>query len=288
MTTFPQVLSRAARARRRAARSSPSTTTRPASGPSCRSRRTPTGWPRWRRCSSTSSSSSTAVACWSTCPTHWLAPVVLGAAWAGGLEVVWDGRGRRRGHRTGRCGPLGPRRRRASPSSRARSSRSPGASLTPLPAGVHDLGVEVWSQPDAYVAWPAPADDDPAVAGLHPGRAVESGRRRESDHRRRPPPLGDESGFPFRSRFLHRTAGSQRFHGPDRPHVRGATRADRGRRARHSTLRPRSARQVVASQSLAEIQRREEALRRALEGVDAAGVALPHDQVGMAGQATGR
>ena len=26
--------------------------------------------------------------------------------------------------------------------------------------------MEVWSQPDAYVAWPAPADDDPAVAGL--------------------------------------------------------------------------------------------------------------------------
>src|SRR5580765_6567210 len=24
-------------------------------------------------------------------PTHWLAPVVLGAAWAGGLEVVWEG-----------------------------------------------------------------------------------------------------------------------------------------------------------------------------------------------------
>ena len=34
-----------------------------------------------------------------------------------------------------------------------------------LPAGVHDLGVEVWSQPDAYVAWPAPAGDDPAVEG---------------------------------------------------------------------------------------------------------------------------
>ena len=31
---------------------------------------------------------------------------------------------------------------------------------------MHDLGVEVWSQPDAYVAWPVPADDDPAVAGI--------------------------------------------------------------------------------------------------------------------------
>ena len=35
-----------------------------------------------------------------------------------------------------------------------------------LPAGVHDLGVEVWSQPDAYVAYPPPAEDDAAVAGL--------------------------------------------------------------------------------------------------------------------------
>jgi len=34
-----------------------------------------------------------------------------------------------------------------------------------VPDAVHDLGVEVWSQPDAYAAWPEPADDDPAVAG---------------------------------------------------------------------------------------------------------------------------
>ena len=34
-----------------------------------------------------------------------------------------------------------------------------------VPSGVHDLGVEVWSQPDAFVAFPEPADDDPAVAG---------------------------------------------------------------------------------------------------------------------------
>jgi uncharacterized protein (TIGR03089 family) len=35
-----------------------------------------------------------------------------------------------------------------------------------VPEGVHDLGVEVWSQPDAYAAYPGPADDDRAVAGL--------------------------------------------------------------------------------------------------------------------------
>jgi hypothetical protein len=30
---------------------------------------------------------------------------------------------------------------------------------------VHDLGVEVWAQPDVYAAYPGPADDDAAVAG---------------------------------------------------------------------------------------------------------------------------
>ena len=34
-----------------------------------------------------------------------------------------------------------------------------------VPTGVHDLGVEVWSQPDAYAAWPGPSPDDAAVAG---------------------------------------------------------------------------------------------------------------------------
>ena len=98
-------------------------------------------------------------------PAHWLAPVVLGAAWAGGLEVVWDGPAD--GVVTG---PQGLDRWAAD------AARVPvvasallplaGRFAGPLPPGVHDLGVEVWAQPDAYVAWPAPADDDPAVAGL--------------------------------------------------------------------------------------------------------------------------
>ena len=33
----------------------------------------------------------------------------------------------------------------------------------PLPPGVHDVGVEVWSQPDAFVAADPPTGDDPAV-----------------------------------------------------------------------------------------------------------------------------
>ncbi len=98
-------------------------------------------------------------------PVHWLAPVVLGAAWAGGLEVVWDGEAD-----AVVTGPDGVDRWAGEA---ARIPVVAGALLPlarrfaePLPAGVHDLGVEVWSQPDAYVAWPAPADDDPAVVGV--------------------------------------------------------------------------------------------------------------------------
>src|SRR4051794_20020260 len=87
-------------------------------------------------------------------PAHWLGTVVLGAAWACGVEVVWDGRAD--AVVTG-------------PDTMARwageASRIPvvATALSPLagpfargvPAGVHDLGLEVWSQPDAYVADPA-------------------------------------------------------------------------------------------------------------------------------------
>ena len=98
-------------------------------------------------------------------PAHWLSPVVLGAAWAGGLEVVWDGPAD--GVVTG-PGGLGRWEAEASRIPVVASALLPlaGRFPEPVPPGVHDLGVEVWAQPDAYVAWPAPADDDPAVAGL--------------------------------------------------------------------------------------------------------------------------
>ena len=98
-------------------------------------------------------------------PAHWLAPVVLGAAWAGGLEVVWEGE-----VDAVVTGPDGVDRwaGQASRLPVVASALLPLAGRFPaaLPTGVHDLGVEVWAQPDAYVAWPAPADDDPAVAGV--------------------------------------------------------------------------------------------------------------------------
>ena len=33
----------------------------------------------------------------------------------------------------------------------------------PLPPGVHDLGVEVWSQPDAFVPYDPPGPEDAAI-----------------------------------------------------------------------------------------------------------------------------
>jgi uncharacterized protein (TIGR03089 family) len=97
-------------------------------------------------------------------PAHWLGTVVLAAAWGCGLEVIWEGEPD--AVVTGPAGLV-----RWTPE----AGRLPvlATALQPLagpfadgvPAGAHDLGVEVWSQPDEYVAWPVPADDDPAVAG---------------------------------------------------------------------------------------------------------------------------
>ena len=223
-------------------------------------------------------------------PAHWLGPVVLGAAWAGGLEVVWDGRGRRGRDRARRRGPLGRGGVDASRCSRARCSRWAVRFPEPLPAGVHDLGVEVWSQPDAYVAWPAPADDDPAVPGAHP--ATSCGER---------PPSG--AILTDGGRLLSETnpaspSGLASFIEPlarggslvlVAHAVRAEARADRGRRARHRTLRPRLS---PPGRSLPVPRRDRPGARnrpgRALQGVEAAGVLLPHDQVGVAGQASGR
>jgi uncharacterized protein (TIGR03089 family) len=100
-------------------------------------------------------------------PAHWLGTVVLGAAWGCGLEVVWEGDA---GPDAVVTGPDGLDRWAAE------AARIPvvASALLPLagrfpdgvPDGVHDLGVEVWSQPDAYAAWPGPEDDDAAVAGV--------------------------------------------------------------------------------------------------------------------------
>ncbi|MFN8189369.1 MAG: TIGR03089 family protein [Nocardioidaceae bacterium] len=101
-------------------------------------------------------------------PAHWLGPVVLGSAWTAGLEVVWEG-----DPDAVVCGPdaLGRWAASALELPVVASALLPlGVRFaSPLPDGVHDLGVEVWGQPDSFVPWDPPGDDDPAVAGISHG-----------------------------------------------------------------------------------------------------------------------
>ena len=100
-------------------------------------------------------------------PTHWLGTVALGAAWACGIGVVWEGEPETvDAVVTGpqgltRWAPEAPRIPVVATALQPLAGRFPDG----VPDGVHDLGVEVWSQPDAYAAWPGPADDDTAVDG---------------------------------------------------------------------------------------------------------------------------
>ncbi len=96
-------------------------------------------------------------------PTHWLGPVLLGAAWTVGLVVTED-----EDAELVVCGP----RTLAHWAPRAAEQVVLVSALHPLgrpcgepvPAGVHDLGVEVWSQPDAFAAYDPPGPGDPALA----------------------------------------------------------------------------------------------------------------------------
>ena len=115
-------------------------------------------------------------------PAHWLGPVFLGAAWAVGLEVTLEGDpvadaadARPDAVVVGpeglaRWGPLA-----ADLPVLACSLRPLGVRFAePLPAGVHDVGIEVWSQPDAFVALDPPGADDAARPGLTQGRMWEA------------------------------------------------------------------------------------------------------------------
>lgn len=95
-------------------------------------------------------------------PTHWLSPVLLGAAWNVGM-VVSDSDA----PDAVVCGPQTLTRWAADASDRVVLA----SALLPLgvrfrdgvPPGVHDLGVEVWSQPDAFTPWDPPAAADRAT-----------------------------------------------------------------------------------------------------------------------------
>ena len=101
-------------------------------------------------------------------PTHWLGPVFVGAAWTVGLVVTTP-----EAADAVVCGPDGL----ATWAPRAGDLPVLACSLLPmgvrfaepLPEGVHDVGVEVWSQPDAFVAWDPPGDDDLALPGISQG-----------------------------------------------------------------------------------------------------------------------
>jgi uncharacterized protein (TIGR03089 family) len=95
-------------------------------------------------------------------PTHWLGPVFLGAAWSAGMQVVWSGDAE-----AVVCGPDGLARWASlaevvpvlATALHPLATRFPD----PLPPGVLDVGIEVWSQPDDFVPWDPPQPGDPAV-----------------------------------------------------------------------------------------------------------------------------
>lgn len=94
-------------------------------------------------------------------PPHWLGPVFLGAAWNAGL-VVTD---RADGADVVVCGPSSLERWAGSgPLVLACSLLPLGARFREeLPAGVHDVGAEIWGQPDAFMPWDPVGPDDPAT-----------------------------------------------------------------------------------------------------------------------------
>jgi len=95
-------------------------------------------------------------------PVHWLGPVLLGAAWSVGLVVTEDDDAD-----LVVCGPdtVAAWADRVGDVVVLATALHPlGLRFEgPLPTGVHDLGVEVWSQPDAFVPYDPPGPDDAAT-----------------------------------------------------------------------------------------------------------------------------
>jgi uncharacterized protein (TIGR03089 family) len=116
-------------------------------------------------------------------PTHWLTPVFLGAAWTVGLSVTHEDPAD-----AIVCGPDGLEGyadRAADLPLVACALRPLGVRFAdPLPDGVHDFGVEVWSQPDSFIPWDPATGDDEAMPGVtqrellgRPAQHLEAGGR---------------------------------------------------------------------------------------------------------------
>src|SRR3954447_23228835 len=100
-------------------------------------------------------------------PSHWLGPVFLGAAWTAGLAVSLSGSAGSTAADAVVCGPdsltgWGPL---PGPGPVLACSLLPmGVRFAePLPPGVHDVGVEVWGQPDAFTPYDPPEGSDLAL-----------------------------------------------------------------------------------------------------------------------------
>ena len=111
-------------------------------------------------------------------PAHWLTPVFLGAAWNVGLVVVPAGEE----PDAVVCGPEGLEayadRAGALPVV-ACALKPLGVRFSePLPPDVHDFGIEVWSQPDAFLPYDPPTADDEALPGTDQADPAGPDRRR--------------------------------------------------------------------------------------------------------------
>lgn len=103
-------------------------------------------------------------------PAHWLGTVFLGAAWNAGLVVTGPddvGDAEATDPSAVVCGPdtVGSWAARTGELSVLACALLPlGVRFAePVPDGVLDVGVEIWSQPDAFVPWDPPQPDDPAL-----------------------------------------------------------------------------------------------------------------------------
>ena len=98
-------------------------------------------------------------------PSHWLGPVFLGAAWTAGLAVAFQSSETVPDAVV--CGPA----TLATWAPHADDLPVLACSLLPmgvrfaepLPPGVHDVGVEVWGQPDAFTPYDPPDGSDVAL-----------------------------------------------------------------------------------------------------------------------------